>query len=140
MANLDLDAFEPTGPSCTFTLGGREWHVRSADELPFEFLRSILADADGEDPKGVLGQLEAFFAQILVEDEVAEFQRLLADPHSPLTIGKIKPLVTFIGEQLMSTERPTTPPLPSRAGRRSTGATSGGVSSSLASHQSLSAG
>ena len=134
-AHLDLDAFEPEeskqGP-CSFTLGGRTWHCKAPQDVPWYVVQSLAGVAvNGSEAAGLATavQLGPLFQGVLVDDEVDDFMTLLVDRKSPLTVGKIAPLVDLVVRHVLEVS-PTKPASASRGGGRRTGRTSKAASSS----------
>jgi hypothetical protein len=129
-AHFDFDAVPKKAPSCTFTLGGRDWSCRNSDDVPFQTLEQLTTLDPEQDAKGALMQIAPFFQSMLVEDEVDDFMTMLRSPKSALTVGMLQPLMKFISESVFG--HPTQPSKPSQRGRPATGRTSKGRSSSRA--------
>lgn len=128
----DFDAQGTSGTSsCSFTLGGRKWNCRNQDDIPFEAIRSLTVPS-GDAKEAVLA-VEPFFQSMLMPDEIDDFLELLHAPGSPLTLGRLEPVMKYVAEHALN--RPTKPPNRSRPGRQSTGRTSGGGSSSAATRR-----
>jgi hypothetical protein len=117
---LDLDAVEgdgePVESSCVFKLGGREWECRQPEEVPFGVIKSLVIGS--ETAEGTITQVDDFFRATLVPEQVDDFLAMLDNKETAktLTMGKLKPLMEFVAEQVLN--RPTEPPAPSRAVRR----------------------
>jgi hypothetical protein len=148
----DFDALEG-GPesSGSFKLGGRTWRIRDRDDVPFEIVKRLMGqDPVGEDApaeeqaraaREVVMQIGPFFANTIVREEAADFQAMLTDEDSPLTIGKLRPVMEYVSQIVFSEEeRPTQPSKSSSPGRLPTGRTSEGSSSSRATRRKASAG
>lgn len=107
--HLDLDALlvdgdeEEREPSCTFTLGGREWACRDPDDVPFDVVAKLFGKM--EDDRSSLVAIEPFFRGVLVPEDVDDFVALLADPNSPITLRTIRPLIEHVATNVLG--RPT---------------------------------
>lgn len=150
--HMDFDA--PTGEapafSGTFTLGGRTWKIRHRDDIPFEIVKRLMGQASQAEAKGdaeqaarareVVMQTGPFFQATIVPEEVKDFMTMFEDPSSPLTIGKLRPVMEYVSQVAFSEEeRPTVPSKTSRPGRSTTGATSKVASSSRGTRRTRSA-
>jgi hypothetical protein len=89
---------------CAFRIGGREWHCRNQDEVPFAIMRDVLADQPAPD------QVENFFRAVLLKEEFEDFKALLRDPESTLSVGRVRPVIEFVSEHVFGRpmERPGT--------------------------------
>jgi hypothetical protein len=133
--HFDFDATETVDdlpPTCTFTLGGKQWTVRNEATVPYETMRRILLATE----VGVTVEIGPFFAAVLQPDQVEEFGKTLAEPS--VTKGKAEDALKFVVGALYG--RPTTPSGTSTAGRKPTGVKSAGGSSSQGTHKRASAG
>lgn len=141
--HMDFDTPTGEGPSFsgTFSLGGVTWHIRHRDDIPFEIVKRLMgqaaqAEAEGEEAvaeraREVVMQTGPFFQATIVPEEVKAFMAMFEDANSPLTIGKLKPVMEYVSKVAFSEEeRPTQPSKTSRRGRSATGATSKAASSS----------
>ena len=147
----DFDARPRTATTTggSFVLAGRTWHIRSRNEIPYELLRqligvgnSALVAPDGDDiaamdvaeqravAQRAMVQTDDFFAATIVADEAADFLALAHDPLGPFSVEMSQDLTKYIAECIFNEEGPTAPSKPSPAGRRQTGSTSKGASSS----------
>jgi hypothetical protein len=136
--------------SGTFSLGGRTWKIRHRDDIPFEIVKRLMgqtpaADGDSdaeqaERAREVVLQTGPFFEATIMPDEVPAFMAMFEDSKSPLTIGKLRPVMEYVSEVAFSEgERPTKPSRRSPAGRSATGRTSEAGSSSQATRRARSA-
>lgn len=139
MAAKDYDALRGLGaPGPSFRLGGRLWHCRSADDVPFRATKVFAVSAE-DDVAGVLVQVDSFFADLLVPAELTEFRAMLDAEDSPLTVGILTPLMTDLATAMLA-PTPTTPAGASSNGSRRTGRSSGAPSSSRATRRAPSPG
>ncbi len=114
----NFDDIETGGePACTFQLGGREWHTKARDDVPWPLVKRFFQAQASGDINGVIVHIDEFFEAVMATDEVDEFMEL-ADDADVMTIKRFQALVAFIAKEAFG--NPTQPPGPSRAGRRAT--------------------
>lgn len=114
---MDFDKSDAVrGPRVMFKLGGREWHCKAATDVPLNMLR---IEVDENDPAAILTAVKRFFSGMLMESETADFEKLIDDPQSPVTMGNGMVLVQQIIEEV-SKPRPTPRSSSSAVGSRST--------------------
>lgn len=132
----DIDeAQEPLAPAASFKLGGREWHVRNPDEVPFQAVADMwLAQSDIE----ALARVLPFFKAALLEEEFPAFLTMIHEPDSRFTIKRMRPTILFVSAALFG--RPTVPAAPSSRGRSASARKSTAGSSSRATPRRRSAG
>ena len=127
---FDLDAVEipasPAEPSVTFRLDGRDWHCREREELPVLVIEQLMG-------QGTM-QVERFFTNLLVPDQVPDFLVLLRRADCPLTLPRTQALMQHVAEQVLN--RPTLRSGPSGVGPQKTGRTSKAGSSSPGARRS----
>lgn len=150
----DFDALDDASESSgTLRLGGRDWKIRHRDDVPFEIVKRLMGQEEidpNADPatlarqaREVVMQTGPFFAATIVREEVPEFMELLEAEDSPLTIGKLRPVMEYIAGVVFSEEgdeRPTKPSSPKLPGRSTTGNTSKAASSSRGTPRKASVG
>jgi hypothetical protein len=106
ITHFDFDKGSKGTPSCSFTLGGREWHCRSANEIPWSFTRDLmLSDADDQSPRTAVTRIDKLFRGILIPSEVEDFMTMVDAPDSAMTVEKLNPVVEFITKEVL--RRPT---------------------------------
>jgi hypothetical protein len=151
--DFDTPEGEEVRTAGSFKLGGRAWTIRHRDDVPFEIVKRLMGqepvaeDAPPEEQaaaaREVVMQTGPFFAATIIPDEKADFLAMLSEEDSPLTIGKLRPVMEYVSATIFSEsdeERPTSPPRRSSPGRTQTGRTSGGSSSSRVTPRRASAG
>lgn len=133
--DLDQDAEEALEPAARFKLGGREWHIRHADEVSFAAVADMwLARSDAQ----AFAAVVPFFKAALLEEEFPAFLAMLYQPSSPFTIKRMHPTIAFVSSALF--DRPTEQAAPSSSGRSGTARKSTAGSSSRATPRRRSAG
>lgn len=129
-------------PSCTFTLGGREWSCRAPEQVPLAVFKKMLGSAESAvedeaevDPKAELtpaqakkkaqatresfSRIDDFFAATLVPVEVDDFLTMLNDPKiTSVTADNLQPIMKYVTEHVLN--RPTKRPASSRSRSQST--------------------
>lgn len=116
MTGLNLDEIESDHEEVeSFTLGGRDWHCRSAEDVRpgviaqlFNRQATTIADAV---------QVGPMFRALIAEDEWGDFEAMMNAEDSPLTRKRANLLVPYLVEKVLGI--PTEPPKPSTPGRRS---------------------
>jgi hypothetical protein len=118
-----FDGEETQEPFGAFTLGGREWHLRDPEQVPFGYVRRARrAATSGEE---AYEQVEPFFRATLLPAEGDDFAAFLDT--SDVNLAQLARLMERI--QAAITDRPTEPvsgssATPRRTGRKSTGGSS----------------
>ena len=133
---LNLDGKKARPPSCTFTLAGRVWSCRNADDVPFDLARRIFTAQLGGKVSEFYQQLGPFLQAMIAEKDWPDFEALMNQPGSPITTGVVGDLVPFMVSQVIGL--PTAPSKPSRTGRQTTGSKSRAASSSRATRRKAS--
>lgn len=114
----DFDAIKIDGdPACSFNLGGREWHTRSRDDVPWPMVKRFMQAQASGDTNKMMSHIDDFFMAVLQPDEVDDFL-VLEDDGDVMTYRVFSDLIAFVAEQVFG--NPTKSPGTSRAGRRST--------------------
>lgn len=155
LPHQDFDAPSGSGPgySGTLTLGGRSWKIRHRDDVPFEIVKRLLGQTEPDEnaspeetaaqAREVVLQTGPFFEATLVPEEVDDFMEMVNSPRSPLTLGKLKPVMEYVAGVVFSEEgdvRPTKRSRAKRPGPLSTGSTSEDASSLPVTTRTASAG
>lgn len=104
--DVDEEGQDAREPSCSFRLGGREWQVKNAEDVPFGAVDRILGARNGG--QDVVVEIGPFFQSVIVDEQVDDFMAMLADPRSKLTVGKVKPLLAYVAGIVLY-GRPMTP-------------------------------
>jgi hypothetical protein len=119
----NFDVFDAPLPSeYEFTLGGRVWHVRHKDDIPFRTVARMRSDA-------TLTNVDLFKAVLLPEEGEA-MEQLLLDPPDGLTRRGVDEASRAVYSYLSGF--PTPPAAPSSPGPRRTPRKSAAGSSSRA--------
>jgi len=87
-----------------------------------EVLSSFEVDTNGDDPNAVWELMDRQILLFLDEEGHERWKALRAREDSPVTIGQINAVLTWLMEE--QTGRPTEPPSPSAPGRGKTAASS----------------
>jgi hypothetical protein len=139
----DFDsAVGPTKYSGELKLGGRVWKIRHSDDVPFEIVKRLMSqqtpnpddppELQAEQAKEIVMQTGPFFRATIVPEEVDSFMEMFTGDDSPVTIGKLKPLMEYVSKVVFTEDgvedRPTKPSRRSQPGRLTTGGTSAGNS------------
>ena len=90
-----------------------------------EVLTAFEMDANGDDPNAVWNLMDAQILLFLEDDGHERWKKLRAREESPVTIGQINAVLTWLMEE--QTGRPTEAPSPSASGRGKTAASSKGA-------------
>lgn len=109
--DFDADVENHESP-CSFRLGGREWHARAVDDVPFAAMEALLTGSD--DAAQQMALAKTFFRAVLVEGDA--FADMLSDPAAGVSFGKLRPVMEYLSEHVFG--RPTQPPDSSQAGRQ----------------------
>jgi hypothetical protein len=129
--HLDLDAIEASDePSMTFNIGGRTWHCKGSDEIPWPIIEEFFKAQGSGDVSAVVMNVDTLFEAVLFPDEVEDFMAMKQDKQGPMTYKRFSELAKTVAEEVFGV--PTEPPGISPTGRRPSARTSGGGSSSQA--------
>ena len=90
-----------------------------------EILTAFETDTNGNDPNAVWDLMDRQILLFLSEDEQKRWKELRAREDSPVTIGQMNAVLTWLMEE--QTGRPTEPPSPSVPGRGKIAASSKGA-------------
>ena len=90
-----------------------------------EVLSSFETNVNGDDPNAVWDLMDRQILLFLPEGEQERWKELRAREDSPVTIGQMNGILTWLMEE--QTGRPTEPPSPSAPGRGKTAASSKGA-------------
>lgn len=125
MAPDTIPDFDPSpdeehedAPSYTFRLDGREWDCRQSEDVPFDVVEAITGLNGGGGRVGT----DAFFAGVLVADQVEDFLAMKRRVDSPLTVRNAQQLIQAISEAVMG--RPTKRSAQRERGSKRTGRSS----------------
>ena len=115
-------------PSFEFTLGGKEWHCKASEDIPWATVESFLAAQASGNTEAVVVMMDDLFRAVLWNEEVEDFLEMKADTAGPVTVTRFNELIGDLVKAVFGT--PTSPPSSSRAGRRSTSGRGSGAGSS----------
>lgn len=90
-----------------------------------EVLTAFEVDTNGDDPNSVWKLMDAQILLFIEEDGHERWKKLRSREDSPVTIGQINAILTWLMEE--QTGRPTEAPSPSASGRGKTAASSKGA-------------
>jgi hypothetical protein len=96
--DFDAEPLEDLPPAATFTLGGRKWRVKAADDWPFGTAEQMFTVSEGEK---VMVQIGPFFRSVLVAEDVEPFMAILTDPSQPGTLRRVTGIIEFITEEVL---------------------------------------
>lgn len=99
--DFDAEPLELLPPAATFTLGGRKWRVKAADDWPFGAAERMFGASDAGK---VMVQIGPFFRSVLVDEDVEPFIAMLADidnPQHKSTLRRVTGVVEFIAEEVL---------------------------------------
>lgn len=108
-------------PAMVFKLGGRTWHVKNVDDLPWgtldTWMKGQVQAANGDGTQAALSARE-FYLAVLFDDEQEDFNKLLDQPKTAPKVKTIRDIAEKIAVTLF--QFPTQPSSTSRAGRQRT--------------------
>lgn len=119
--DLDLDAIESSPePSCTFTLAGRQWHCRNANDLHWDTIEKYLIAQASNDGGQIAIVLDSFFTAVLYPEEIEDFMALKRDPSGPLGVERATQLIHHLNREVLGLPGPVDPTTrPANSGRGS---------------------
>lgn len=101
-AHRDFDAedLELLPAAATFTLAGKLWHVKSAEDWPFGTAERMFGAGDAQK---VMLQIGPFFKSVLVPDEADAFLEMLSkeDTGNPATLRRVMQVIEFVAEEVL---------------------------------------